>query len=254
MEPSRAPSGKGMTPLPSPAPLYGDALARVHADGFEDAALRALPALLAQLKKAPPGPLLELGSGAGGVLAALLAAGYEAQGLEPSPAFRRLARARHGALPLRAGTAETAPKGPWAAILAMGEVLNYCAPDGAFEPWPEKLARLGSLLAPGGVLLFDLMVQGPEPLTGAGWREDEHWLVAHRFSERRGRGRREITTFLRRGKSWMRQDEVHEVVMPTVPLLERALTRAGLAYRLAPRWGRQALLPRRLAVEAWRRG
>lgn len=243
-----------MTPLPSAAPLYGEALARVHAEGFEEAALRALPALLARLKKAPPGPLLELGSGAGGVLAALLAAGYEAQGLEPSPAFRRLARARHGALPLRAGTAEAAPKGPWAAILAIGEVLNYCAPHGAFEPWSEKLARLGSLLAPGGVLLFDLMVQGPEPLAGAGWREDEHWLVAHRFSERRGRGRREITTFLRRGKSWMRQHEVHEVVMPTVAQLEQALRRAGLAYRLAPRWGRQALPPRRLAVEAWRRG
>jgi len=243
-----------MTPLPSPAPLYGDALARVHADGFEGAALKALPALLARLKKAPPGPLLELGSGAGGLLAALLGAGFTVQGLEPSPAFRRLARARQGALPLRAGTAEAAPKGPWAAILAIGEVLNYCAPDGAFEPWPEKLARLGSLLVPGGVLLFDLMVQGPEPLTGAGWREDEHWLVTHRFSERRGRGRREICTFLRRGKSWMRQDEVHEVVMPTVPQLERALTRAGLAYRLAPRWGQQALPPRRLAVEAWRRG
>jgi len=243
-----------MTPLPSPAPLYGDALARVHADGFEGAALKALPALLARLKKAPPGPLLELGSGAGGLLAALLGAGFTVQGLEPSPAFRRLARARQGALPLRAGTAEAAPKGPWAAILAIGEVLNYCAPDGAFEPWPEKLARLRSLLVPGGVLLFDLMVQGPEPLTGAGWREDEHWLVTHRFSERRGRGRREICTFLRRGKSWMRQDEVHEVVMPTVPQLERALTRAGLAYRLAPRWGQQALPPRRLAVEAWRRG
>ena len=243
-----------MTPLPSPAPLYGDALARVHADGFEGAALKALPALLARLKKAPPGPLLELGSGAGGLLAALLGAGFTVQGLEPSPAFRRLARARQGALPLRAGTAEAAPKGPWAAILAIGEVLNYCAPDGAFEPWPEKLARLGSLLVPGGVLLFDLMVQGPEPLTGAGWREDEHWLVTHRFSERRGRGRREICTFLRRGKSWMRQDEVHEVVMPTVTQLERALTRAGLAYRLAPRWGQQALPPRRLAVEAWRRG
>ena len=243
-----------MTPLPSPAPLYGHALARVHADGFEDAALKALPALLARLKKAPPGPLLELGSGAGGLLAALLGAGFTVQGLEPSPAFRRLARARQGALPLRAGTAEAAPKGPWAAILAIGEVLNYCAPDGAFEPWPEKLARLGSLLVPGGVLLFDLMVQGPEPLTGAGWREDEHWLVTHRFSERRGRGRREICTFLRRGKSWMRQDEVHEVVMPTVTQLERALTRAGLAYRLAPRWGQQALPPRRLAVEAWRRG
>ena len=240
--------------MPSPAPLYGDALARVHADGFEGAALKALPALLARLKKAPPGPLLELGSGAGGLLAALLGAGFTVQGLEPSPAFRRLARARQGALPLRAGTAEAAPKGPWAAILAIGEVLNYCAPDGAFEPWPEKLARLGSLLVPGGVLLFDLMVQGPEPLTGAGWREDEHWLVTHRFSERRGRGRREITTFLRRGKSWMRQDEVPEVVMPTVPQLERALTRAGLAYRLAPRWGQQALPPRRLAVEAWRRG
>ena len=243
-----------MTPLPSPAPLYGDALARVHADGFEGAALKALPALLARLRKAPKGPLLELGSGAGGLLAALRAAGYEAQGLEPSPAFRRLARARHGALPLRTGTAETAPKGPWAAILAIGEVLNYCAPDGAFKPWPEKLARLGSLLAPGGVLLFDLMVQGPEPLAGAGWREDGRWLVAHRFSERQGRGRREITTFLRRGTRWMRQHEVHEVVMPTVAQLEKALQRAGLTYRLAPRWGRQALMPRRLAVEAWRRG
>jgi len=244
-----------MTSLPSPAPLYGDALARVHADGFEDAALKALPALLPRLKKAPPGPMLELGSGAGGLLAALRAAGFAVQGLEPSPAFRRLARARHGALPLRAGTVEAAPKGPWAAILAIGEVLNYCAPDGAFEPWPEKLARLGSLLAPGGVLLFDLMVQGPEPLAGAGWREDEHWLVAHRFSERRGRGRREITTFLRRGNSWIRQHEVHEVVMPTVAQLEQALHRAGLAYRLAARWGRrQPLPPRRLAVEAWRRG
>ena len=134
-----------MTPLPSPAPLYGDALAKVHAEGFEDAALKALPALVARLKKAPEGPMLELGSGAGGLLAALRGAGFAIQGLEPSPAFRRLARARQGTLPLRAGTAEGGPDGPWAAILAIGEVLNYCAPDGAFEPGPEKLARLGPL-------------------------------------------------------------------------------------------------------------
>ena len=165
-----------MTPLPSAAPLYGDALARVHAEGFEEAALRALPALLARLKKAPPGPLLELGSGAGGMLAALLAAGYEAQGLEPSPAFRRLARARHGALPLRAGTAEAAPKGPWAAILAIGEVLNYCAPHGAFEPWSEKLARLGSLLAPAGCCCLTSWCRGRSPWQGrAGEKMSTGW-------------------------------------------------------------------------------
>lgn len=234
-------------------PLYGSALARVHAEGFEPPSLAALPALRRALQKAPDGPVLELGSGAGGVLAALRADGLAIQGLEPSPAFRRLARARHGALPLRPGTVDTAPEGPWAGILALGEVLNYRSPEGTFEPWGRKLRRLARCLMPGGVLLFDLMVQGPAALPGEGWREDAAWCVAFRFSEQRRHGRREIVTFLREAGAWRREAEVHHVDMPTVAELEKALQGAGLVYQLRPAWGRYALPPRRLAVEAWRR-
>jgi hypothetical protein len=106
---------------------------------------------------------------------------------------------------------------------------------------------------PGGVLLFDLMVQGPAALPGEGWREDAAWCVAFRFSEQRRHGRREIVTFLREAGAWRREAEVHHVDMPTVAELDKALQGAGLVYQLRPAWGRYALPPRRLAVEAWRR-
>ncbi len=238
----------------APKALYGSALARVHAEGFEPASLAALPALRRCLRRAPEGSVLELGSGAGGVLAALKADGFAIRGLEPSPAFRRLARARHGALPLRPGTVDTAPAGPWAAILALGEVLNYRSPEGTIDPWAKKLRRLARSLMPGGVLLFDLMVQGLEPLPSAGWRQEEGWFVAFRFSEKGRHGQREIVTFHKEAGAWRRDAELHRVDMPTVAELEKALQGAGLVYQLKSSWGRFALPPRRLAVEAWRRG
>jgi SAM-dependent methyltransferase len=101
------------------------------------------------------GRALDVGCGTGRSLGALLAAGYDAEGCDPSPAMLREARARLGAgVALAVGALpEPLPAGPRVDLAtALNDVLNYVTPAAL----PQALAAIAVRLRPGGLLLFDV--------------------------------------------------------------------------------------------------
>lgn len=246
-----------------PAPLYGDDLAHVHATGFAGHATGAAPAILSALERAglEGARVVDLGCGGGDLLAALRSAGHDPVGIEPSPALRRLARQRAPGVPVQDGTSDSADLSGAQAVVALGEVFNYLPPDGRAKPLRTLFRRMARALPPGGLLLFDVIVQGAPSLAGRSWREGEDWFVATEFVEQGDRGTRTIVTFRAaagrgaagRRPTWRRSDEVHRIRIPSRDAVVGDLRAAGFAVRVRRRWGEAPLLPRRLAFLARRR-
>lgn len=103
-------------------------------------------------RRCPPGRLLEIGSGEGPFLAAARRLGYEVVGLEPHPARARRCRERHG-IEVVEGLLEDHPL-PTAGfdVVFHIDLLAHLA-----DP-VDGLRRMVALLAPGGVLCFEVGV------------------------------------------------------------------------------------------------
>jgi len=105
----------------------------------------------------PPGNrLLDAGCGTGRSTVAFAERGFEATGMDISPEMIRIARENHAAtgidfhvhdvrLPFPVG-------GPYDVILCMSDIVNYLADPAHLA---EALVSFGSVLRPGGVLVFD---------------------------------------------------------------------------------------------------
>jgi SAM-dependent methyltransferase len=188
--------------------FYGPDLALVHHTGFADFSEAAAPGLLAALRRAGVRParrpgrgatVVDLGCGGGQWLAALSHAGYDAHGIELSPALARLARrelARRGGLQdrsrarahahtealagargrgdarsredvrgrafVRTGSIYTEPLPRCDAVTALGEVLGYLPSNGSRIPsFAVFFRRVARALRPGGLFVFDLIVRNP---------------------------------------------------------------------------------------------
>lgn len=217
---------------------YQEDLALIHHLGFSTPSpprARARRALLRR-RLAPGSLVVDLGCGSGVWAAELTEAGYRVFGVDQSPAMVALAK-------------KSAPRGTFVvgsvgeleiphcqAITAFGEVFNYHF-DGH-----SSLASLGRIfrrayaaLEPGGWFLFD--VAGPGRVPGGsrrGYLEGEDWTILFGVSERRGRIRREITTFRRAGKLWRRSQELHEQRLYPRQAITKALRSAGFAVQRPP--------------------
>ncbi|WCB93594.1 tRNA methyltransferase [Baekduia alba] len=104
------------------------------------------------------GLALDVGCGTGRSVAALLSAGFEASGVDPSPGMLEVARERLGAgVELGVSTLpEPLPIGPKLDLVtAFGDVLNYIEP----EMLSRSMTVLADRLRPGGLLLFDANTQ-----------------------------------------------------------------------------------------------
>jgi hypothetical protein len=118
-----------------------------------------------------------------------------------------------------------------------GEVLNYLRDPrlGGREAVARVLRRCHAALQPDGLLLFDVRVvpRGRRPLLREVFHEGEDWAVAARVEVDPSRRRliREVTVFRRRGRSFRRSREHHEVRLYDGAELSRALRRAGFAVR-----------------------
>src|SRR5690606_5664985 len=181
--------------------MYRDDLARIHHEGFSELARGAAPALLAMLRRAGHrrGRVVDLGCGSGVWLRALARAGYEAVGVEPSPAFARLARRHAPGARIEIASAHDVALPACVAVTALGEVLSYCGPNGRAPDLPRLFRRVAAALPRGGLFAFDLMVCAPgPPMAYRTWRAGRDWAVLVDVSEDRRRHRlvREITTFV----------------------------------------------------------
>ncbi|MGE3275132.1 MAG: methyltransferase domain-containing protein [Vicinamibacterales bacterium] len=144
-------------------PEYGEDLAWVHHVGFGGFAREAAPGLLALLRARglAGGTVVDLGCGDGGWLVALGRAGYDAVGIEQSPAFVALARRAAPRARVVQGSIHGVALPPAAACTALGEVLNYgLTPRAATRALPRLFRRVHRALAPGGLFVFDMVVAG----------------------------------------------------------------------------------------------
>jgi SAM-dependent methyltransferase len=235
--------------------FYGEDLSTIHAAGLT-VPTAGLQALLRR-EGVPSGRVLDLGCGPGRWLAAIRRGGWEAEGIDASAAMVRLARRAAPGARVRRGSVHGMGFPACDAATALGEVLQYL--PGGRGPAPDlgrTFRRLAAAIRPGGLLLFDLLLDGSRlPTETRAWREGPGWAVM--AATRRVPGRRqlerEIHTFRRAGGRWRRSLEVHFLLLPRREEVERVLREAGFTVRVRRTLGGAPLLPHRLVFLARRR-
>jgi SAM-dependent methyltransferase len=211
--------------------LYGDLLARIHAEGFASVALGAAPGIARLLRQhgVRRGLVLDLACGPGHLSRELARRGYETHGVDVSRAMLRLARRRAPRLAFAAGSLTTARLPRADAAVVVGEGLNYLR-------GPAELARalhnIARALRRGGVLLFDLRLAasgGTSPVTTR-VRLGGDWAVVATSTIRGKRLTRDITSLA----GPRRTHEVHRQHLYSEREVLRALERAGFRGRALP--------------------
>jgi len=236
--------------------MYDADLAWIQHHGFGDFARGAAPGILDELAAAglAGGRVVDLGCGSGVLLRELARAGYDAVGVDVSPALLALARETAPDAELVQGSAWEVELPPCVAVTAVGEVLSYL-PDGEAGA-PELGAlfgRVANALVPGGLFLFDILVTGGgEPMVYRTRREGEGWTVEVEVDEDVPSAtlqRRIVTSRLFSGR-WRQGEEVHRLRVLQPERLTERLEAAGFAVATSEAYGRFGLAQRRLAVRA----
>jgi hypothetical protein len=95
----------------------------------------------------------------------------------------------------------------------MGEVLSYWSKPNATPLSLNRVFRRAyAALRPGGVLIFDVLIDG-QPMTYEAWRAGPTWAVLTRVSEKPEDHRltREIVTFRKTRGGYRRRGELRRV-------------------------------------------
>lgn len=202
------------------------------------------------------GLVVDLGCGSGVWARELTQAGYEALGIDSSAAMIELARSVAPYARFVQASLFDAELPRCDAVTALGEPFSYIPDDmDAPPPLADLFARVGQALRPGGLFVFDLVIQSrSRPMSYRTWREGEDWAVLVEVAEDLPRHRlsREIVTFRRMGPLWRRSQESHQVAAFDRAQVERELRRAGFSVRAFRRYGDYELPPSRLAFRARR--
>ena len=235
--------------------LYGPDLAEIQATAYGGHVEASRQGVLNRLRAGGirTGRVVDLGCGAGDWLAHLDAAGYDAVGVEPSPDLCDHARRRAPGARVACARAEDADLTGARAVTALGEVFNYLPPAGRTLPLRALFRRIARALPSGGLLLFDLIVQGRPSLDRRLWAEGRDWLLAVDFQDGGDRGERRITVFREVDGGWRRSDECHRIRIPATARVLEDLRAAGFAAIVRGRWHEAPLLPRRRAFIARKR-
>jgi SAM-dependent methyltransferase len=204
--------------------------------------------------------VVDVGCGAGISTRALVDAGFETWAIEPSASLLAIARNTAPGARFELGSVYDVPLEPCEAILALGEPLTYHGRDidaeGRLRAFCERAARA---LAPGGLMIFDLIEAEGPPLDARGWSSGDDWAILHETREDRAARRltRSIETFRRTSadaSAYRRSREVHDVRTFETRDVKQWLDDAGFSVETADRYGAYALAPRRRAFFAIRHG
>ncbi len=237
--------------------MYGYDLAQIHHLGFGDFSRNAAPGLLEMIRRAGKrgGRVVDLGCGSGLWLRQAELAGHPVYGIDVSPQLLEIARREVPDAALVGASIYDTEIPACDVVTALGEVLSYL-PEAEAEPrsLDELFVRIARALSPGGLFIFDDVVEGP-PLDYRSFRTGDSWAVLVEVAEDRERRRlvREITTFFEHCGYYQRAAERHVQVVRSRAEVETALRRAGFSVRAMRRYGDLELAPRRLAFRARRR-
>jgi SAM-dependent methyltransferase len=170
--------------------IYARDLAYVHHHGFGDYARRAAPELARLLARLAPfsaarrgrSLIVELGCGGGTTAAYLTRRGFRVLGIDQSRAMVELARTTAPGVRFQVGTLASTRLPRCAAIIALGEVVNYVAGPRRVRAHDRLLfrffARASRALEPGGLLLFDFMESARGRTYDALVRSGGDWAIA----------------------------------------------------------------------------
>ena len=243
-----------------PGPLfYGTDLAYIHHVGFGGFVAAAAPALVERLTavRIRDGVVVDLGCGSGLLARELVRCGYDVVGIDQSPEMLALARrAAPRARFMRARIADARlPR--CRAVFAIGETLSYLD-RGSQRPRVLRplFARLARVLQPGGLFIFDLVVQkAGSAMAYRTWQAGEDWavLVDVREDAAARTVTRHITTFRDAAGGYRRTDERHVVGVYSRADVLAWLRAAGFSATVSRQYGSVRLPPRRLAFFARRR-
>jgi SAM-dependent methyltransferase len=240
------------------APLYEEDLAFIHAAAFGELAANATAALIPNLTARGARRVADVGCGAGVSTKALVDAGFETLAIEPSAALLAIARQAAPSARFQHASAYDVTLDSCDAILALGEALTYHSPSQDAEARLQDFIRKASrALGTGGLLAFDLIETGGQPLDARAWRAGPDWAVLSSTHEDAEANRltREIETFRDvGGGAYRRGREVHHVRLFDRAVVVSWLEQAGFEVEVATTYGGVLALPqRRLAFYASRR-
>ncbi len=224
---------------------YGEDLALVHVEST-DHAESAAPGLLALLAQAGfgEGHVVDLGCGDGGWCVRLEEAGFQAHGVDLSPAMVARARGRGATARFTVGSLLEVSWPICVAVTALGEVLNYQFDTGnTWERLVECFARIFDALVPGGLLIFDVAGPGRCPEPRQVFHGGEEWMVLVETLEDHAAKTltRKIITFRRVGAGYRRSDETHSLQIYSSDAFKSALTAIGFTVEIVEAYGEYAI-------------
>jgi SAM-dependent methyltransferase len=231
-------------------PLYQRDLAYIQAAAFGKLAQGAAPEIIRLLKRASVQirRVVDVGCGAGPLIAALADAGFEVTGIDTSAELLSIARTAvsrfiHGSVyKVQIPSCE--------AIVALGEPLTYHEEPAAADSLVESFFRRASEILPtGGMLIFDVIELGEPSLAGRYWNSGEDWAVLVETEEDQGARTlvRNIETFRRVGNLYRRGRETHRIRLFETSTVLSQLAAYGFSTKTEPAYGAQQLGPRRRA-------
>jgi SAM-dependent methyltransferase len=239
--------------------MYQEDLAHIHHTAFHGPITTAIPPVLSLLQTTLPknALILDIGCGSGLSTRALTDAGFQALGIDPSPALIALARQSAPNATFITASAYDTPFPPCHAILALNEPLTYHAPDtNAHALLQIFFQKAFSALAPGGHLIFDLILSGVQDLSSQGSKSTDTWTLIWRNTHDRPAHRltRHIEIFrqLPSSDSYRRTLETHHVQLFTQSQILSCLSQAGFTNTTTQTSydGITPLLPARMAFFA----
>lgn len=218
--------------------FYGAAQAAIHHTTFGDLAADAAALIADRLAAAglTDGRVSDLGCGSGILAAALIAAGYDVDGIDISADMIDLARTTAPAGEFTLGSVHDAAIRPSVAVAATGEVLNYAVdPRAGLDALTAVADRAFQALAPGGVLAFDISTPGRN--FGAEVRPVFHdhdtWLLGMHATETDHRLERRVVILSREPDGrYRRTDEEYHLVLYDADTVTDALETIGFSVEV----------------------
>lgn len=242
--------------MSEPTALYEHDLAWIHDVGFSALSESWAPGLLQILRESgiTGGRVVDLGCGGGGWVERLSAAGYDAVGIDVSPAMIDLSRRRVPSARFHVGSIWEMPIPRCRAVTALSEVVCYRAGDDHQPDLRDLLARICDALEPGGLLLLDVTEVGLDRDRDRTFAEGDDWacLVRYDYDETAVRLHRHITSFRRVDGLYRRTHEHHIVQLYDADEVAGLLESVGFDVQQVRSFGEAALLPQRVGFIATR--
>jgi SAM-dependent methyltransferase len=221
---------------------YKEDLAYIHDVGFSDYCLKSAPGILKILQKnnINTGLVVDLGCGSGLWAQELVKFGYQAIGIDISPAFIDIARHRVPEAEFLVDSLFNAEIPPCNAVTSIGECLNYLFDsENDNQRLVELFRRIHRALTPGGVFIFDIATphQVSAETTTKGFTEGEDWIVLVEKEEKQEILTRRIITFRRCGEHYRRDEEVHHQQLYKATDIVQALDQIGFRVETLKGYG-----------------